>query len=269
VRRHNLPLHIVSVIGLFAGLTGFTGRALAQRQPPGQALFERSCAGCHSPKGGAPDIAALNTIATERIFEELMTGRMKDLAAGLTNRERRNVAEFLGKRPLNDPAAGDITKMTNQCSANPALGGIGVASWSGWGGGAANARFQTERAAGLKAADVPRLKLKWAFGLPGGSNMYSQPAVAFGRVFVGSDDGVVYSMNASSGCVYWAFRSDAFGRFRSHRRAHQGLPGHALRDLLRDPFHHRLCHRRARRQAALEGGGERRHQQSERQRGLA
>ena len=33
----------------------------------------------------------------------------------MTSRERRNVAEFLGKRPLNDPAAGDVTKMTNRC----------------------------------------------------------------------------------------------------------------------------------------------------------
>ena len=43
----------------------------------------------------------------------------------MTSRERRTVAEFLGKRPLNDPAAGDVTKMTNRCASNPALGDIG------------------------------------------------------------------------------------------------------------------------------------------------
>src|SRR5439155_26018423 len=112
-------------------------------------------------------------------------------AAAMTSRERRNVAEYLGKRPLNDPAAGDVTRMKNQCAGNPALGDLNTTAWSGW-GGQTNSRFQTERAAGLKAADVPKLKLKWAFGLPGGSSLYSQPAGRFGPVFVGWDAGVVY-----------------------------------------------------------------------------
>jgi polyvinyl alcohol dehydrogenase (cytochrome) len=211
VRQQNF--HIVWAIGL----TVFAGRGLAQRQPPGQALFERNCASCHSAE-------TLSAKSTETIFDSLMKGSMRDAAAGMTSRERRTVAEFLSKRPLTDPAAGDVTKMTNQCASNPALGDIGTAAWSDW-GGANNARFQTERAAGLKAADVPRLKLKWAFGLPAGSNMYSQPAVAFGRVFVGSDDGVVYSMDAKSGCVYWAFRADLFGRFAPIAAPIKGYPG--------------------------------------------
>ena len=168
---------------------------------------------------------ALNAMPTESIFDALMKGKMKDQAAGMTSRERRTVAEFLGKRPLNDPAAGDVTKMTNRCASNPALGDINATpSWSGW-GGITNSRFQTARAAGLTAADVPRLKLKWAFGLPGGSSLYSQPAVAFGRVFVGSDDGVVYSMDAKSGCVHWAYRSDMFGRFAPIIAPISGYPG--------------------------------------------
>jgi polyvinyl alcohol dehydrogenase (cytochrome) len=218
VRQHNRFLHIVWALLVCAG------HGLAQRQPPGQVLFERNCSSCHSTESGAPPMATLNTMSTELIFDTLMKGRMKEVVSGMTSRERRIVAEYLGKRPLNDPAAGDVTKMTNRCAANPALGEIGTSAWSGW-GGATNARFQTDRAAGLKAADVPRLKLKWAFGLPGGSNMYSQPAVAFGRVFVGSDDGVVYSMDARSGCVYWASRADVFGRFAPIAAPISGYPG--------------------------------------------
>jgi polyvinyl alcohol dehydrogenase (cytochrome) len=163
-------------------------------------------------------------LSTDAIFDTLVKGRMKDVVTGLSNRERRDVAEFLGKQPLRDPAAGDVTKMTNRCASNPALGEIGDASWSGWGGNT-NARFQGEKAAGLKAADVPKLKLKWSFGLPAGSNSYSQPAVAFGRVFIGSDDGVVYSMEAKSGCVYWAYKSDSFGRFAPIAAPISGYPG--------------------------------------------
>jgi polyvinyl alcohol dehydrogenase (cytochrome) len=222
VRQQIFP--IACAIGLSMGLTVFAGRGLAQRQPPGQALFEKNCANCHSAESGTPPRAALSAMSTEAIFDSLIKGKMKDVVTGMTSRERRTVAEFLAKRPLTDPAAGDVTKMTNRCASNPALGDVGTAAWSGW-GGANNARFQTERAAGLKAADVPKLKLKWAFGLPAGSNMYSQPAVAFGRVFAGGDDGVVYSMDAKSGCVYWAFRSDAFGRFAPIAAPVKGYPG--------------------------------------------
>jgi polyvinyl alcohol dehydrogenase (cytochrome) len=196
----------------------------AQRPPAGQAIFDRTCAGCHSANSGAPPIAALQMLSTETIFDTLVKGRMKDVVTGLSNRERRDVAEFLGKQLLHDPAAGDVTKMTNRCASNPALGDIGDTSWSGWGGNT-NARFQSEKAAGLKASDIPKLKLKWSFGLPAGSNSYSQPAVAFGRVFIGSDDGVVYSMEARSGCVYWAYKSDSFGRFAPIAAPISGYPG--------------------------------------------
>ncbi len=201
----------MKTLTLFALLSGF---AIAQAPPAGQALFTGKCASCHSAGGGAADVGALNAMSTERIFDVLMKGSMKAAASDLSGRQRRSIAEFLGKRALQDPAAGNLTKMTNACRANPALSGNIDSSpaWSGW-GGLTNARFQGEKAAELKAGDVPKLKLKWAFGLPSGASLYSQPSVAFGRVFVGSDDGVVYSMDAKSGCAYWAYKSDQFGRF--------------------------------------------------------
>ena len=131
MRQHSLFLHIVWAIGLSSGINLFAGLGLAQPQPPGQALFERNCASCHSAEGGTPTLAALNTMSTESIFETLLNGKMKDVAPGMTGRERRIVAEFLGKRPLNDPAAGDVTKMTNRCAANPAHGEIDAMAWSG------------------------------------------------------------------------------------------------------------------------------------------
>lgn len=210
-------------LALFAALT--IPVIYAQPQPPGQALFQRNCASCHMDGGTAPTVAAMNAMPTERIFDALMKGSMKDAASSLTSRERRNIAEYLGKRPWVDPAAGDISKMTNRCASNPALSDLDASPvWSGW-GGATNARFQTERAAGLKASDIPKLKLKWAFGLPSGTSLHSQPAVAFGRVFVGSDDGNIYSTDAKTGCVYWSFKSDMFGRFTPIAAPISGHPG--------------------------------------------
>ena len=108
---------------------------------------------------------------------------------------------------------GIVKQQTNACPANPEPRKLeSTPVWSGW-SGETNARFQSKAAAGLAPSGVPKLQLKWAFGFPGGMSMYSQPAVAFGRVFVGSDNGVVYSLDAKSGCVYWAYQADMFGRF--------------------------------------------------------
>src|SRR5262249_51752487 len=76
--------------------------------------------------------------------------------------------------------------------------------------GLANMRFQP--APGLTAEQVPTLTLKWAFGLPNATSAYSQPAVVGGRVYVGSDTGVVYALDAASGCVYWSHEAKAGGR---------------------------------------------------------
>lgn len=133
------------------------------------------------------------------------------LTAGLTLLSGSLKAQLA--QPPAGVSEGVVADLAGRCPANPALSDLGSSpSWSGW-GGATNARYQTAAAAGLTAADVPKLKLKWAFGLPGGKSMYSQPAVAFGRVFVGNDNGVVYSLDSKTGCIYWAYQADMFGRF--------------------------------------------------------
>src|SRR5687768_12098104 len=80
--------------------------------------------------------------------------------------------------------------------------------WNGWGNDAANTRFQNEKAAGLTAAQIPKLTLKWAFGFPGVSSASGQPTVAAGRVFVGNTNGMVYSLDAKTGCTHWTFKAD-------------------------------------------------------------
>jgi polyvinyl alcohol dehydrogenase (cytochrome) len=55
---------------------------------------------------------------------------------------------------------------------------------------------------------VPGLKLKWAFGFPGGTQAYGNPSIVAGRVFVGSDNGTVYALDADTGCIYWSFKAD-------------------------------------------------------------
>src|SRR5579862_9743889 len=82
-------------------------------------------------------------------------------------------------------------------------------AWNGWGAGLANSRFQTAQAAQMTAEQVPGLKLKWAFGLEGAKQVYGEPVVGGGRVFFSADTGLVYSLDANTGCVYWTFQADA------------------------------------------------------------
>lgn len=100
--------------------------------------------------------------------------------------------------------------VSSSCAANPSLADLTSApAWNGWGGDLSNSRFQSAQAAQLSANDVPKLKLKWAFGLAGVKQVYGEPVVVAGRVFVGSDAGDVYSLDADSGCVYWSFHAEA------------------------------------------------------------
>jgi polyvinyl alcohol dehydrogenase (cytochrome) len=84
--------------------------------------------------------------------------------------------------------------------------------WTSWGIDYDNSRFQPAVQAGLTAADVPRLKLKWAIGFPDTSHAWSQPTVAGGRVFVGSQGGRVFSLDAKTGCVIWTFQTQGATR---------------------------------------------------------
>jgi polyvinyl alcohol dehydrogenase (cytochrome) len=97
-----------------------------------------------------------------------------------------------------------------RCTTSPPIASLTASpAWNGWGADAGNTRFQPATAAQLSAADVPRLKLKWAFGFPGARAVSGQPAVVAGRVFVSADTGDLYALDAASGCEYWSFHADA------------------------------------------------------------
>jgi polyvinyl alcohol dehydrogenase (cytochrome) len=99
---------------------------------------------------------------------------------------------------------------SNQCAANPALADpLSGAAWNGWGADLSNSRSQTAKAAQMTASQVPSLKLKWSFGLVGAKQVFGEPTVVAGRVFFSADTGMVYSVDAATGCVYWTFQADA------------------------------------------------------------
>ncbi len=210
----------MSVAGLAVGLSSLRVACAQQPPPPGANLatgtetgigtFQTHCMGCHGnpnvPQAPAPD--AIRQMTPERIYEALTTGAMKPQGDQLTEDQRKMLATFLSGRPLGSLKEGDAKDMPNHCASNLPLKDPSYGpEWNGWSPDVVNSRFQTAQGAGLTATQVPELKLKWAFGYPTGLSAYGQPAIVSGRVFVGTDIGYVYSLDAATGCVYWSYQA--------------------------------------------------------------
>ena len=75
---------------------------------------------------------------------------------------------------------------------------------------------------------MPKLSLKWAFGFPDATSAWSQPTVASGRVFVGSQNGTVYSLDAKSGCIHWTFTAKSGVRTALSFGPREGANGYAV-----------------------------------------
>jgi polyvinyl alcohol dehydrogenase (cytochrome) len=188
---------------LGAALFGIACAAFAA-EPDGPALYKQRCATCHEASGQtrAPAPAAMRLMSPENVVRALESGLMKAQGATLSAAEKRAVAEFLTAKAIGTAAQAK----TGAC-ASPKPFSISEPQWNGWGADAANSRFQPAAQAGLTAAETPRLKLKWAFAFPNTFVAYGQPSIVGGRLFVGSANRNVYSLDAQSGCQYWAFEA--------------------------------------------------------------
>ena len=174
-------------------------------------LFQFHCTGCHGKLEEAPSVDILKRLTPERIHEVISTGSMKGQAAHLNEEEKVAIAEALGGRKMGMSVSGEASTMPNRCPADLASKSApSAASWNGWSPETENnTRFQPAKAAKMTPASVARLQLKWAFGLPITTSAYSQPVVVGGRLFIGSDSGYLYSLDAPTGCVHWSFHAKA------------------------------------------------------------
>ena len=165
----------------------------------GRAIFATRCAGCHEQKESrAPVKAYLSTRLPSEIIYTLTKGEMQAQAAGLSADDMKSVARFLTGRDIDVEAPLDA----NLCKS-PGTFKLGPGEWAGWGYDVHNTRFQTEPA--FAAGDVPKLKVKWAFAMPG---LTGGPTVAGDHLFVTSRMGRVVSLDAKTGCTYWFFQAD-------------------------------------------------------------
>jgi polyvinyl alcohol dehydrogenase (cytochrome) len=182
---------------------------LAMMLPPlsaqdGAALYKARCAACHdAPKERVPSLSAIKAMSGEAIFRALTTGLMKTQAEGLSAGQLFALIGYIA--PTGDSHAAPPV-FTPTCKGDAAFDPAGP-QWNGWSTSLTNSRFQEADSAGLPAAGVPKLKLKWAFNLGDVTVARSQPTIVGGRVFIGSQTGALYSLDAKTGCTQWGFQA--------------------------------------------------------------
>jgi polyvinyl alcohol dehydrogenase (cytochrome) len=179
------------------------GHALAQAKPNGAALFSQRCLLCHGPGGRAPQLSAMAKLRADVIESILSEGIMKEQATGLSADQRHALADYIGRNSKGAvPIAAGTACAVRAWNSAPASG-----DWTGWSPSIANTRYQPSP--GLSPAEIPSLKLKWAFVFPDAATASNQIAIVGGRAFVAGWDGTVYALDANSGCSYWTFKADS------------------------------------------------------------
>jgi polyvinyl alcohol dehydrogenase (cytochrome) len=180
----------------------------AESSPSGAAVYAAHCAGCHdappSDENRAPPRAVLNQMSAARIVRTMDFGAMMSLTYMLDRAERSAVAHYLGngEEDREPPASAYCA------DRDVVIDSRADAEWNGWSPSPTNSRWQTARAGGLTAADLPALRLKWAFAFAGDVNAFAPPAVLGKQLFVGSAGGSVYALNAATGCIHWHYQAD-------------------------------------------------------------
>jgi polyvinyl alcohol dehydrogenase (cytochrome) len=177
--------------------------ALAQ---DGAAIYQDRCATCHD--GGldrAPSRASLAALTADRVLAAMETGSMISMASSRSAADRRAIAEFITGKKVTGVIP-DLPLPQAMCPAGPAPN-FSKVLWSGWGQNSSNMRFQDAKQAGITAAQLPKLKVKWAFGFPGEQTANGAITLVGGRLFLGSPSGKVYSLDAATGCIHWYFQA--------------------------------------------------------------
>jgi polyvinyl alcohol dehydrogenase (cytochrome) len=183
-----------------------TGAATDAPEANVVALFEARCSACHGPGGHGPAPSVLAQLPAQAVLSALTSGSMAPQSAGLSDPERRALAEYVGRA-----GAARTRSEAKACAPGEAARDAArrTASWNGWSPDTANTRFQGSPGPDLAPDRVASLDLRWAFVFPDTFMTGTQPTVADRRVFVGSFNGTVYALDAGTGCVHWTFVPEA------------------------------------------------------------
>ena len=190
--RISIPAGILLTLACGLSAPAFAQQETAQR-PSGGDVFAARCKTCHEPAvERAPTRAELSFRAPADIVTALTTGVMAPMAKGLSRPEIEAVALYLAPGQQLGSTGSD-----RMCTSNGPIK-ASASDWPALGPDENSSRFQPNP--GITAAEVPKLKVKWAFSMPGGG----QPVVVGDWLFITNRGGKFYALDAKTGCVHWA-----------------------------------------------------------------
>ena len=161
--------------------------------------FKQWCAVCHDAPTDekTPATDAIRRMSPARINHALRHGAMRQYVGFMTFDEVAALAVWLPNGQT------DVMAENASCPGPAAT----TAEIDRWGFDAGNKRHQTNTA--IRANNVRRLRLQWAFAAPRVTAMRSQPAVSEDTVFLPTQDGDLFALDRQTGCIRWRYRADA------------------------------------------------------------
>ena len=165
---------------------------------PAAILYKERCAQCHdNPTGRVPPRASLRYRPAEGVYQAMLKGgAMSAMAEGLSDRQIKSLVKLLtGREPKPIP-----NPNTNLCAKPAKVVAIADSDWPTTHGDNQGRRYRELPT--VNADTLSRLKLKWAYAIPGGAK---GPATIVGDSLFIAGTGYIISLNANSGCVNWTY----------------------------------------------------------------
>jgi polyvinyl alcohol dehydrogenase (cytochrome) len=173
----------------------------------GEELYQKHCQSCHG--GGvakAPELTLIGLMSAGSVYRALDQGIMQQQASALSNSQKITLAEHLTGQSLDQQAVAPAP----QCEGDAATFDYNAPpSAAGWSVDKGNQRHFDRSATDINSDNINQLELAWVFAYPEAIRARSQPAVAGGAVYVGSQNGSVFALNRDTGCIRWTFETVA------------------------------------------------------------
>lgn len=203
-------------VRLFLLLTSvvMAGSSLGQGQDQdqgrlGKTIYDRQCAECHDGQQAvdsptpAPSLAALQQMSAMRIGFALRNGKMREQGREIRRRDLGSLIGYL----TNDESAVYQPSAASMCSESTRRNISTKSRIGSWGFDLQNTRSLTTYQAKIDLANVHRLTLKWAFGLPRVSEARSQPVITKDTIFLATVAGYLFALDRTTGCIKWIFNA--------------------------------------------------------------
>ena len=198
---------------------------------PGKQLYIENCAGCHEAQVyKAPHTTWLELMSPQVLYRSITEGIMQSQAAHLSDGDKQHIVEYITQMRLGDPNAGPEVAWCEDAASE--FTELDESQLSGWGHD--TRRYVSSEVAGFDRSQISDLELKWSFGFPASTRARSQPTIAMGAVFVGSQDGTVYAFDLETGCVRWTYAARAEVRtgITLGKRGPEGTPTAYFGDII-------------------------------------